>query len=182
MPRGRAAIQLTYAGVDPQAKDEEHVGQGGVFESRAHIGRVGRLVGTDGKNKMSKSLGNAIFLTDTAKDIKKKMGALYTGRQTMTEPGDVTNALFQYVRAFIKDPAKVSELEDRYSRGDNIGDGHVKVEIAAAIDELLGPMRERRAALEGERGDATVLEESCAPTRPRPTPSPRRRSTWRKRP
>ncbi|MBK6695951.1 MAG: tryptophan--tRNA ligase [Myxococcales bacterium] len=149
----------TYAGVDPQAKDEEHVGQGGVFPiPRAHIGRVGRLVGTDGKNKMSKSLGNAIFLTDTAKDIKKKMGALYTGRQTMTEPGDVTNALFQYVRAFIKDPAKVSELEDRYSRGDNIGDGHVKVEIAAAIDELLGPMRERRAALEGERGDATVLE------------------------
>ena len=62
------------------------------------------------------------------------------------------------MRAFIKDQAKVSELEDRYSRGDNIGDGHVKVEIAAAIDELLGPMRERRAALEGERGDERVLE------------------------
>jgi tryptophanyl-tRNA synthetase len=107
---------------------------------------------------MSKSLNNAIFLSDTAKEIKKKMGALYTGRQSMTEPGDVDNALFQYVRAFIKDPAKVSELEDRYRRGDNIGDGHVKIEVAAAIDALIGPMRERRAALEGERGDARVLE------------------------
>ena len=149
----------TYAGVSPQAKDEEHVALGGIFPvPRALVGRVGRLIGTDGKNKMSKSLGNAIFLTDTAKEIKKKMGALYTGRQSMTEPGDVNNSLFQYVRAFIKDPAKVAELEDRYSRGDNIGDGHVKVEIAAAIEELLAPMRERRAAFEGERGDQRVLE------------------------
>lgn len=149
----------TYAGVDPQTKDEDHVGSGGVFPiPRALVGRVGRLTGTDGKNKMSKSLGNAIFLTDTAKEIKKKMSALYTGRQTMTEPGDTQNALFQYVRAFVKDPARVADLEDRYSRGDNIGDGHVKADVSAAIDELLAPMRERRAALEGDAGDKKVLE------------------------
>jgi len=149
----------TYAGVEPHAKDEDHVTHGGLFPiPRGQIGRIGRLLGTDGKNKMSKSLNNAIFLTDTTKDIKKKMGGLYTGRQTMTEPGDVSNALFQYVRAFIKDPARVADLEDRYSRGDNIGDGHVKVEIAHAIDELLAPMRERRASLEGDRGDELVLE------------------------
>jgi tryptophanyl-tRNA synthetase len=152
-------FNCTYCGVDPHAKDEEHPARGGVFPiPSALIGRVGRLVGTDGRNKMSKSLGNAIFLTDSSKDIKKKMGALYTGRQSMTEPGDVNNALFQYVRAFIKDPAKVADLEQRYARGDNLGDGQVKGEVAAAIDELLGPMRERRAALEGERGDAKVLE------------------------
>lgn len=149
----------TYAGVDPHASDEEHLAQGGVFPiPKALIGRVGRLVGTDGKNKMSKSLNNAIFLTDSPKDIKKKIGALYTGRQSMTEPGDIQSSLFQYVRAFIKDPAKVAELEDRYARGDNIGDGHVKADIAVALEELLGPMRERRAALEGEKGDAKVLE------------------------
>lgn len=149
----------TYCGVDPKTEDKDHVAQGGIFPiPEALVGRVGRLPGTDGKTKMSKSLGNAIFLTDTAKDIKKKMGALYTGRQSMTEPGDVTNALFQYVRAFVKDPARVAELEDRYKRGDNIGDGHVKVDVSAAIDELLAPMRERRAAFEGERGDAKVLE------------------------
>lgn len=149
----------TYCGVDPQIKDEEHRKEGGLFPiPSALVGRIGRLVGTDGKNKMSKSLGNAIMLSDTAKDIKKKMGALYTGRQTMTEPGDIQNGLFQYVRAFVKDPARVAELEDRYSRGDNIGDGHVKADVSAAIDELLAPMRERRAQLEGAAGDKRVLE------------------------
>jgi tryptophanyl-tRNA synthetase len=149
----------TYAGVEPATKDEDHVSSGGVFPvPSALVGRVGRLPGTDGKHKMSKSVGNAIFLADTAKDIKRKMGALYTGRQTMTEPGDITNVLFQYVRAFVRDPARIAELERRYAAGDNIGDGHVKAEVAAAIDELLTPMRERRAALEGEAGDARVLE------------------------
>lgn len=149
----------TYAGVDPSTKDEEHLASGGIFPIPSGlVGRIGRLAGTDGKNKMSKSLGNAIFLTDTAKDIKKKMGGLYTGRQTMTEPGDVNNVLFQYVRAFVKDPERVADLTHRYSTGDNIGDGHVKVEVAAAIDELLAPMRERRAALSGAAGDARVLE------------------------
>lgn len=149
----------TYTSVDPQTKDEDHPKNGGVFPiPSALVGRIGRLVGTDGKNKMSKSLGNVIYLTDSAKEIKKKMGALYTGRQTMTEPGDTSNSLFQYVRAFVKDPAKVAELEDRYSRGDNIGDGHVKAEVVTAIDELLAPMRERRASLEGEAGDRRVLE------------------------
>ncbi len=152
-------FNATYCGVDPKTEDPEHVKAGGLFPiPSALIGRIGRLTGTDGKNKMSKSLGNAILLTDTAKEIKTKMGALYTGRQTMTEPGDTDNALFQYVRAFIKDPARVAELEDRYKRGDNIGDGHVKVEVAAAIDALLAPMRERRAALEGKPGDDRVLE------------------------
>jgi len=149
----------TYTKVKPESKDEDHLAEGGIFPiPNALVGRVGRLVGTDGKNKMSKSLGNVIYLTDSSKEIKKKLGALYTGRQSMTEPGDTTNALFTYVRAFIKDEQKVKDLEDRYSRGDNIGDGHVKADIAAAIDELLGPMRERRAALEGEKGDARVLE------------------------
>ena len=74
---------------------------------------------------------------------------LYTWRKSVTEPGDVNNALFEYVRAFIMDPAKVVELEDRYSRGDNIGDGHVKPDVAGAIDELMGPMRERRRRARG---------------------------------
>jgi tryptophanyl-tRNA synthetase len=149
----------TYTKVKAEMPDDQHLSEGGIFPiPSALVGKVGRLLGTDGKNKMSKSLGNAIFLTDTAKEIKKKLGALYTGRQTMTEPGDTTNALFSYVRAFIKDAEKVAELEDRYSRGDNIGDGHVKADVAQAIDALLEPMRARRAELEGPKGDARVLE------------------------
>jgi len=148
-----------YCGVDPHAEDSEHESLGGVFPiPEAKVGRIGRLVGTDGKQKMSKSLNNAIFLTDTFKQIKKKMGQLYTGRQALDEPGDIDNALFEYVRAFIRDEARVKELERKYAAGDNIGDGHIKVEVAQAIDELIGPIREKRAELAGEAGDKIVLE------------------------
>lgn len=145
-----------YCGVDEHAEDTDHVKLGGVFPvPRADVGKVGRLVGTDGTNKMSKSLGNAIFITDDLKTIKRKMGQLFTGRQSMTEKGDINNALFQYVRTFIVDESRVKELERKYAEGDNIGDGHVKAEVAEAIDQLLTPMRERRRQYEGN--DAAIL-------------------------
>jgi tryptophanyl-tRNA synthetase len=146
-----------YCGVSDQADDDEHEALGGVFPvPKADVGAVGRLVGTDGKNKMSKSLNNAIFITDTHKQVRKKLGKLYTGRQSPDEPGDISNALFDYVRTFIPDPARVAELERAYAAGDNIGDGHVKVEVADAINDLLEPMRERRAAYEAS--DKPILE------------------------
>ena len=152
-----------YCGVSDQADDADHEALGGVFPvPLADVGKVGRLVGTDGVNKMSKSLNNAISITDTAKQIKKKLGKLYTGRQQPTDPGDTSNALFEYVRAFIPDPERIAELERRYAAGDDIGDGHIKVEVAEAIDRLLEPMRERRAKYEGS-DDAVleILHEGC---------------------
>lgn len=146
-----------YCRVDEHADDADHEKLGGVFPVPvADVGKVGRLVGTDGVNKMSKSLGNAIFITDDLKAIKKKMGQLYTGRQSMTEPGDVNNALFQYVRTFIPDESRIAELERAYQAGDNIGDGHIKVEVAEAINALLTPMRERRKQYEGN--DRVILD------------------------
>jgi tryptophanyl-tRNA synthetase len=146
-----------YCGVDEHADDADHEKLGGVFPiPLADVGPIGRLVGTDGVNKMSKSLGNAIYVTDTLKQIKKKLGKLYTGRQQPTDPGDINNALFQYVRTFIPDAERVKELEHRYATGDDIGDGHIKVEVAEAIDALLQPMRERRAQYEGD--DDTILD------------------------
>ena len=152
-----------YCKVDEHADDDDHVKLGGVFPiPRADVGKVGRLVGTDGVNKMSKSLNNAIFITDDLKTIKKKMGQLYTGRQSMTEPGEINNALFQYVRTFIQDEARVKELEHRYATGDNIGDGHIKAEVAEAIDKLLTPMRERRKQYEGDdQAILNILKEGC---------------------
>jgi tryptophanyl-tRNA synthetase len=132
-----------YCGVDEHAEDHDHVKLGGVFPvPRADVGKVGRLVGIDGKKKVMK---------------------IFTGRQSPTEPGDVNNALFQYVEAFIPDAARVAELKDRYARGDNLGDGHVKKEVAAAINELLEPMRQRRAQFEG-RDDLVleILRKGCA--------------------
>jgi tryptophanyl-tRNA synthetase len=148
-----------YCGVAPTTPDADYERAGGVFPiPEAMIGRVGRLVGTDGARKMSKSMDNAIYLSDTTAQIRAKVARLHTGRQAITDPGDITNALFQYVRAFLPDPDRIRALEDRYARGDDIGDGSIKAEVAAAIDQLVAPMRERRAAYEGPRGDATVLE------------------------
>ena len=164
-----------YCGVDPKTEDVDHAAAGGVFPiPEADVGKVARLPGTDGVNKMSKSLGNAIFLTDELKQIKKKLGKLYTGRQSPDEPGDIENALFQYVRTFISDADRVAELERRYAAGDDIGDGHIKIEVAEAIDALIAPMRERRAAWddrdddlidilrEGSRRANAVAEETLA--------------------
>lgn len=150
-----------YCGVDEHAKDEDHVKLGGVFPvPRADVGKVGRLVGIDGVNKMSKSLGNAIFINDDPKTVKKKIGQIYTGRQSLTEKGDIDNALFQYVRTFIPDPARIAELETKYAQGDNIGDGHVKAEVADAVSALLEPMRERRKRYEGDdTGILKILKE-----------------------
>ena len=129
----------------------------GVFPiPKADVGKVGRLIGTDGINKMSKSLDNVILITDTPKRVKKKIGQIYTGRQSMTDPGDPESSLMQYVDTFIADKNRVLELKDKYVRGDNIGDGHIKVEIAEAISNLLEPMQERRA--EYENDDDTIID------------------------
>lgn len=149
-----------YAGVGNRVEPKDHVKAGGVFPvPEALIGRVGRLPGVgDGSQKMSKSLGNAIFLSDEPKEIQKKINKITTGRQSPTEPGDPTNVLFQFVDAFIADRARVEELKDRYRRGDNLGDGHVKQELAAAITALTEPMRTRRAELDKPGGDDLVLD------------------------
>ncbi len=147
-----------YCGVDPKTEDGEYAARGGVFPiPAAKVGRVARLPGIDGVNKMSKSLGNAIFLSDPAKEVQKKVNKIFTGRQSPTEPGDVNNALFQFVDAFIADRGRVEELKDRYARGDNIGDGHIKQELGAAINELLEPMRRRRAEFEKPGGDEAIV-------------------------
>jgi tryptophanyl-tRNA synthetase len=152
-------FDIQYCGVDPHAEDGEFVKQGGVFPiPQALVGRIGRLIGIDGNQKMSKSLGNAIFLADDPKTVQKKVNKIFTGRQSPTEPGDTSNALFQFVRAFIPDEGRVKELEDRYSRGADIGDGHIKQEVGEAINALLEPIRKRRAELEGADGEARVLE------------------------
>lgn len=147
-----------YCGVDPKTEDEDSVAAGGLFPiPKAEVGRVGRLPGVDGR-KMSKSLNNAIYLSDSTKEIKKKVGQIFTGRQSMTEPGDTANLLFDYVRAFIHDAGRVAELERRYAAGDNIGDGHVKAEVSEAIEAIVGPIREKRAAYDSPAGEAKILE------------------------
>jgi len=147
-----------YCDIDENVEDDDPVmEEKGIFPiPRADVGKVGKLVGTDGVNKMSKSLDNVILITDTPKRVKKKIGQLYTGRQSMTDPGDPNSSLMQYVDTFVTDLDRAAELKDKYVRGDNIGDGHIKVEIAEAISAMLEPMQERRAAYEGD--DDTIID------------------------
>ncbi len=143
-----------YCGVPAETADADHERAGNIFPiPQPLIGRVARLPGIDGVEKMSKSRGNAIYLSDSTDEIRKKLGRLYTGRQSATDPGDPENALFQYARAFMPDQDRVRELAARYARGD-VGDAAIKAEVAAAIDALVAPMRERRAGFT----DAAVLE------------------------
>ncbi|MGY8756490.1 MAG: tryptophan--tRNA ligase [Phycisphaerales bacterium] len=147
-----------YCGIDDNVEDDDPAMEKmGVFPiPKADVGKVGKLMGTDGIHKMSKSLNNTILITDTPKQVKKKLGQLYTGRQSMTDPGDIDSSLMQYVDTFITDVSRAAELKDKYVRGDNIGDGHIKTEVAEAISALLAPMQERRAEYEGD--DSTIID------------------------
>src|SRR5689334_7364071 len=79
-----------YCGVGNRVVPEEHHKAGGLFPiPKALIGRIGRLPGIDGTGKMSKSLGNAIMLSDSPKEVQKKVGKITTGRQSPTDPGDI---------------------------------------------------------------------------------------------
>ncbi len=116
------------------------------------VGRVARLVGTDGNAKMSKSLGNVIYLSDTEETVRKKVMAMYTdpNRKHATDPGKVKgNPVFIYLDAFCKDKAKLSELKERYAAG-KVGDVEVKQYLSDVLNEFLEPIRERRRYYEAQ--------------------------------
>lgn len=116
-------------------------------EPKTLIGDVGTLPGVDGKAKMSKSLDNAIYLSDDPEDVRRKVMGMYTDptRIHPTDPGHVEgNPVFVYHDAFNPDAAEVAELKDRYRQG-TVGDVEVKRRLAAALEAFLGPVRERRA-------------------------------------
>jgi tryptophanyl-tRNA synthetase len=124
---------------------------GEVFpEPEALVGRVPRLVGIDGQAKMSKSLDNAIYLKDDAETVQRKIMSMYTDptRLRSTDPGHVEgNPVFMYHDAFNPDTAEVDDLKERYVRG-AVGDVEVKKKLVVAVNNLLDPIRERRAYYE----------------------------------
>jgi len=124
---------------------------GTVFpEPEALIGEVPTLVGTDGKAKMSKSLGNDILLSDDPKTVEKKVMGMYTDptRLRATDPGHVAgNPVFAYHDAFNPDREEIKELKKRYRAG-KVGDVEVKKKLVQALNDFLDPIRERRARYE----------------------------------
>ena len=110
------------------------------------IGRVPRLKGTDGGNKMSKSKGNVIELRFTEDQVNKAVMSMYTdpNRLKATDPGTVEgNPVFEYHDAFNNDKDKVEDFKARYREG-KVGDVEVKKDLAVAINNFLRPIREKR--------------------------------------
>lgn len=118
-----------------------------------------RLPGTDGKAKMSKSLGNCIYLSDPSKEVAKKVKGMYTDPEHLTvdAPGHLEgNCPFIYLDAFctdeqfkryLPDHANLQALKEHYTRG-GVGDGTVKKLLTNVLEETLEPMRQRRAQWE----------------------------------
>jgi len=119
----------------------------------------GTLVGTDGQAKMSKSLNNAIFLSDSGKTVKEKVMGMYTDPKRVRAdiPGRVEgNPVFIYHDAFNSDKDEVAELKERYRKG-KVGDVEVKRKLARAINDFLDPVRARRKAAQEETGLVTDI-------------------------
>lgn len=112
------------------------------------------LIGTDGKGKMSKSAGNAIFLCDDAKTVEKKVRGMYTdpNRIHAHSPGTVEgNPVFIYHEIFNLRKDEVEDLKARYLEG-AVGDVEVKEKLVIALNEFLDPIRKRREAFKSEKG------------------------------
>ena len=161
-----ADILMVKADLVPVGKDQEsHVEvtreiaqtfnkmYGEVFPTpEALIGDVPSLVGTDGQAKMSKSLGNCIYLSNDAKTVDQKVSAMYTdpNRIHPTDPGKVEgNPVFIYHDAFNDNKAEVEDLKARYRTG-KVGDVEVKQKLAIALNKFLDPIRARRAQYENQ--------------------------------
>lgn len=115
-------------------------------EAQALVPPIARLPGTDGQAKMGKSLGNAIFLSDSADVVRQKVMSMYTdpNHLRVSDPGKVEgNPVFSYLDAFDSDKNKVAELKAHYQRG-GLGDVVLKKYLVDVLESFLAPVRGRR--------------------------------------
>lgn len=118
-------------------------------ECKPFLSNVPRLVGIDGKFKASKSLGNAIFLSDSKEEIKQKVFQMYTDPNhiKISDPGSVEgNVVFTYLDAFHTDKQEIAALKEHYKRG-GLGDTAIKTILNQTLQNLLDPIREKRGKL-----------------------------------
>lgn len=136
-----------------------------LIEAKALIPEISRLPGIDGKAKMSKTLGNAIYLSDSADDVAKKVKSMYTdpNHLRVEDPGKVEgNPVFIYLDVFGKDKVKIQELKEHYQKG-GLGDSIVKKYLLEELQEFLKPVREKRAVLEKNKDYVmSLLEKGTA--------------------
>lgn len=115
-------------------------------EAKPVLSKIPRLVGIDGQSKASKSLGNAIFLSDTPEEIKRKVFLMFTdpNHLKISDPGRVEgNVVFDYLDAFHLDPEEVTSLKAHYRNG-GLGDSTIKNLLNTTLQTMLEPIREKR--------------------------------------
>ncbi|SFH72072.1 tryptophan--tRNA ligase [Pisciglobus halotolerans] len=115
----------------------------------------GRLVGIDGKGKMSKSLNNGIYLADTEEEVKRKVMSMYTdpGHIHVSDPGKVEgNVVFTYLDVFGEDKEQIQSLKEQYQRG-GLGDVKIKRYLNEVLEDFLKPIREKRAQYAADKGE-----------------------------
>jgi len=113
----------------------------------AKLSTTPRLPGVDGKEKMSKSLANTINLSDDSETVRKKVMKMYTDptRVRATDPGHLEgNVVFMYLDVFDSNKKELNDLKKKYQKG-GVGDVEVKNRLTNILNDLLEPMRERRA-------------------------------------
>lgn len=113
------------------------------------VSHAPRLMGIDGDAKMSKSLNNAIFLSDDAETIKKKVMQMYTDPKHIhvNDPGNVDgNVVFDYLTIFDPKQDEVNELKNQYRKG-GLGDTVIKNRLADVLENIIAPIREKREYL-----------------------------------
>lgn len=152
-----------YCGVDPHTEDKDNIKAGGLLPIiEPKVGRIRRLVGTGAPGpsgellKMSKSLNNAIFLSDDADAVQKKVMGMYTDpkRLRATDPGEADpakNPLWAFHEAFNLDKAWVAEQQEAYRNG-KVGDVAIKRKLVEILNAMIEPIRTRRKHFE-ERPD-----------------------------
>jgi tryptophanyl-tRNA synthetase len=128
-------------------------------QAQAVVPPMARLPGIDGKAKMSKSLGNAIYLSDSSDVVAHKVMKMYTDPNHIhvNDPGQVEgNTVFAYLDLFDLYPEEVAKLKEKYQQG-GLGDVVLKKRLIDVLNQFLNPIRERRAHYAQDMGYITQI-------------------------
>ncbi len=139
-----------------------------LVEPKSLVSKISRLPGIDGKEKMGKSLGNAINLSDSSDVVAKKVMSMYTDPRHIhvEDPGKVEgNIVFTYLEAFDPDKKTVEELKRQYRRG-GLGDVAIKKRLIEVLENFLSPIRKKRAEFaKNPKAVMKILEEGTKKAR-----------------
>ena len=139
-----------------------------LIEPKALVSKIGKLPGVDGKAKMGKSLGNAIYLSDSFDIVSKKVMAMYTDPKHIhiENPGKVEgNAVFTYLDVFDSDKKTVEKLKKQYRKG-GLGDVAIKNHLIKVLEDFLAPIRKKRAEFaKNPKAVMKILEEGTKKAR-----------------